>query len=400
MRFANPFTIDNSPNMRVLFGIRVLREFANKFSLFFLPVFLFQIGSEIRFLNEWGLTEFQSGMVMMALYFAGLRLSVLAFAFPVGNFIRRRGFSAALSLAHVLYAVTLISLRVSMDNPSLLPLAMVADGAGTILMWGSFLPAFSKGANKTKMGRDLGFVQVLLNLIWLIAPALSGVVILLFGYELLFSVGLVIVGLVAVLALFLDLPHERDTISFRELRFWISDRRFVKLGVSIAGKTIHDLAIYVWPLYVFLLLGNTEQVGFVYGASFLLSIFLSMIIGRKLDSKDRKKPFLFSGGVLSALWIIRSQVLGFWSVAVVDALDKLTGNFHWLFFDRVLLNRGKGREAFSYFMYREIIVSSTAVLFWLLLASMFLIWRLDWFGLFVMAAAGALMSLLVGKKHD
>lgn len=269
-----------------------------------------------------------------------------------------------------------------------------------MLMWSSFHTIFSKNAHQTRMGRDLGFMQVLLNLIWMVAPALSGMVIFLFGYEILFSVGLGLVGVIIIIATFLDIPHERDEINFKELMFWINERKFLKLGASIAGKTLYDVGIFVWPLYVFLLLGNTERVGILYSLSFLLSIVLSLFIGARLDSHDHKRPFYVSGGLLSILWIIRSQIYNFWSIAIVDSFDKITGNFHWLFFDRMMVSRGKGREAFSYFMYREMIISLTVVIFWSVFAMMFLIWPLEWKGLFGMAAVGVLMSMMISKKHE
>ena len=392
--------INSSRNMHILFGIRMLRELTGKFALFFLPVFLFQLGMSNQFLIKWGLTEFQSGIVLMSFYLAGARLSALLLTFPVGNFIRKYGFSAGLILSHLLYAVMLVVLRISLDNMQWLWLGMIADGVSSTLMWGSFHTIFSKNAQEARMGRDLGFVQVLMNFIWMIAPALSGIVIFMSGYEILFSVGLGIIGVIIILATFLNIPNERDAISFKELAFWISERRFIKLSASIAGKALYDVAIYIWPLYVFLLLGNTERVGILYSLSFLLSMVLSLFIGVKLDRQERKKSFFISGSFLSILWVIRSQIFSFWSIALVDVFDKLTGNFHWLFFDRILISRGKGREAFSYFIYREIIISIAMLIFWSIFALMFLIWPLEWEGLFAMASVGVLMSLLISKKHD
>jgi hypothetical protein len=46
------------------------------------------------------------------------------------------------------------------------------------------------------------------------------------------------------------------------------------------------------------------------------------------------------------------------------------------------------------------IISVTVVVFWSIFALAFLIWPLEWKGLFVMAAVGVLMSLLISKKHE
>jgi hypothetical protein len=393
-------TIDGSKNMKLLFAIRVVRELANKFALFFLPVFLFQLGQETSLFSNLGLSSFQSGVLLLSGYFALTRAIVFFVLIPAGNFMKKYGFSASFMLSFLSYAIELIALRFSPENINWIILAIPADAIATALMWGGFNTLLSKGARKSRMGKDLGFMQVLLNLTWLIAPALSGMVIYLFGYEILFSIGVAMVAVGSFISYFIDFPNEKDKISVKELSFWLNDWRFWKLGVSIVGKAIYDNAIYIWPLYVFLLLGNTEKVGIVYSLSFLVSMILSLSIGIRLDHEIKKKPFFISGGILSSLWLIRSQILGFWSIAVTDAIDKITGNFHWLFFDRVLMNRGKGREAFSYFTYREMIISFASALFWAIFAFIFLFSSMEWNGLFLVGAIGTLMSLLISKKHE
>ncbi len=393
-------SIDDSKNMKVLFAIRVVRELANKFALFFLPVFLFQLGQQNNFLGETGLSSFQSGVLLMSLYFAATRTVVALVLIAVGNFIKKYGFSAGFMLSFLAYAVELIALRFSTTDISWLWLAIPADGMTTALMWGGFNTLLAKGARRSRMGKDLGFLQVLLNITWLVAPTLSGFVIYIFGYEVLFNIGIVMVAVGSFLSYFVNFPNEKDNISLKEFSFWLTDWRFWKLSISIFGKTIYDISIYVWPLYVFLILGNTEKVGIVYSLSFLVSMILSLFIGIKLDTEIKKKPFFVSGGILSLLWYVRSQIFGFWSIAITDAIDKITGNFHWLFFDRVMMNRGKGREAFSYFTYREIIISFASVAFWSIFLLIFLLSKMEWNGLFLVGAIGTLLSLLISNKHE
>ena len=92
-------------------------------------------------------------------------------------------------------------------------------------------------------------------------------------------------------------------------------------------------------------------------------------------------------------------VVNIWSIAILNAFDKLTASFHWLFFDRSWLLRGKGREALSYFTYREIIYSLAAVFFWLIVASLFYFFIFAWKTLFIIAAVGVLLTLLIKEHH-
>ena len=98
-------------------------------------------------------------------------------------------------------------------------------------------------------------------------------------------------------------------------------------------------------------------------------------------------------------WIIRSFVVGFWSIVVVNTLDRITSSFHWLFFDRVWVVRGKGREGLSYFTYRQMITSAAAIVFWSLVFFLFyFLVKLD--NLFLVAAVGVLLTLLVKEHQD
>jgi len=61
--------------------------------------------------------------------------------------------------------------------------------------------------------------------------------------------------------------------------------------------------------------------------------------------------------------------------------------------------RGKGREGLSYFTYRQMISSVAAIVFWSLVFFLFYFFGNAWTSLFVTAAVGVLLTLLV-KEHQ
>jgi len=102
--------------------------------------------------------------------------------------------------------------------------------------------------------------------------------------------------------------------------------------------------------------------------------------------------------VLTILWLARTQVLSIVSIALIDVVDRLTSNFHWLFYDMVLIRRSKGSNALSYFVYREMILNATAMLFWTVFMGFF-VFDYGWNSLFLFAAVGVGLSLLVKDKE-
>lgn len=394
------FHLDNSKNLRLLYALRVLRAVVNKLAWFFVPLFVFQLREQIEFLDHFPLTSFQKGMVLLAIFYGTTRVISLFVAMPVGKLVTKIGYPKSFVTAHLLYGAALVALNFTAQNPMLIFLVPIFDGLQTNFMWPSLYTVLSKNAMKIRMGQNLGILQFFLNMAWMISPALGGIIIVLMGYQPLFLIGLVIILLAVGVALSMDDIKVRDRVSFKEFFAWLAEAKFLRLAVTYAGRYINDAALTLWPLYVFLLIGTVDRVGYLYSFSFFLSMVLSLFIGFRLDHNKNKKPFFLSGGILSLLWFVRIQVVSFWSIVVIDMFDKITSNFHWLFYDRVLFNRGKGGQAFSYFLYREMIISVSAIVFWLIFAAIFIFLPMGWQGLFILASIGVLLSLLIREKHN
>lgn len=394
------FHIDNTRTLRLLYGVRVARSLGNKFALFFLPLFLFQLGRDTTILNFLSTSGFQKGIVMIALFYGLNRAVVFMASIKTAGFISKNGIQRSLVVGHLFYALSLVLLQFVLQNPQIIWLVIITNGLQTSFFWNSYYVLMSKNTLKQHIGEDLGALQVLLQLAAIISPALGGVVIVLLGYQILFLIALATVMVGAIFALMMDNDKVSSRASFAEFRRWIKEKRFSRLALSLSGRYIHDAALAIWPLYLFLLLGSADRVGFLYTLSLFMAMILSLFIGFYIDRHRSKKPFVFSGGIISALWIMRIWALNIWNIAIVDTVDKMTGNFHWLFFDSLLFRRGKGGKALAYFTYREMILSVAGFIFWSLFALFFVVFPFGWKGMFVLASVGVMMSILIREKEE
>lgn len=394
------FHFDNSRNLRLLYAVRVLRDLVNKSALFFLPIFLFTMGKNVQLFAYSPLSDFQKGMVTLSVYlfFQGL-LGMLS-SIPAARFAVRIGHQKTIILSHTLRLIGFSALFFARENPTLIWVGMLFEGVQTPFFWNSYHTILGQSALKRHMGQDLGVLQFLLQLAAVIAPALGGMLALALGLEALFLVGVVGTFLAALLASLLDLEPVHDSVSVREFLLWFTEKRYRQLSVSFAGRYFNDAALFVWPLYVFLLLNGVDRVGYLYTVSLFSAMVLSFFVGSYIDRHHADhKPYLFSGGLLSFIWVVRTQLLSVWNIALVDMFEKLAANFHWLFFDSVIMRRGKGDQALSYYAYREIIIGAVATVFWLIFCVFF--WLVDggWTVVFGLASVGVLLSLQVKEKE-
>lgn len=391
------YHIDDSRNLRLLYITRILKDLVNKISIFFLPIFLFELGKSSSLLSFLPVTEFQKGMILLSGFIFFAKIISLLLAIPLAQMIRKYGFQRAFTYSYFFRLICFCALFFSPQMPLLLPIAIITDAIQSNLFWNTYHTILSKHTLRMNMGKDLSIIQFFLQTVAVAAPALAGILAQTFGLEVLFLFGIVGTLVAFVCTLEMTFEHDSSTVSFAELRRWLSERTYEKFALGQAGKYIHDSILFLWPLYLYLFLGSVEKVGFLYTISLFLVLIVTIFFGIFIDLSKSKKPYYLSGGILSALWILRAQTFHVFGFMLIDAVDKLVSNFHWLYFDVLYLKRGKGRKALAYFVYGEMIHNFVTAIFWLLFCIFFL-FSTDWKGFLIFGAVGVLMSTFISDK--
>ena len=374
----------------------MVRELVNKLVMFFLPLYFFNL--EIPFWDQFSFSPLQEGIFNIAILYGLERLVIFLSAIPVGKILSKFGIQHGFVMGHLTYALYLLLLFFSQQNPYLVIPTMIIGGFQVNYFWCSYHYSLSRNSDEKKMGSNLGVIHFLLNVLAMISPALGGIIIASLGYSILFLIGLVIVLVGVIFSVLLDNVKVHDRINWKEFIEWMHEPGFRKLAATFAGRYFNDAMMTLWPLYLFVLLGTTESVGYLYSLSLFFAMIISYSMGSFLDKHEGRKPYFISGSLISFLWVLRGFIFNIWTITIINTIDKLTSSFHWLFFDKSWLLRGKGRQALSYFVYREMIQSLSGFLFWVLVFILFLTFGAAWKSLFVIAAIGVLLTLMI-KDH-
>lgn len=392
------FHFQKTKSLKYLYAIRLVRELANQLMIFFLPIYFFNL--RLPLVNRLNLSYLQEGIFNVGLFYLVTYLVCFFLAIPTSKILIKHGIRYGLLLGHLFYAVFVLLLYFSKDHPSLILSAAIINGFQINFFWNSFHYSLSRNSNEGKIGTNLGLINFFLNLLSMIAPALGGLIVVTLGYQTLFLLGLLVILGGVVFSLLLENVRVKDKISFQEFFNWLREPGFRRLAMSFSGRYFNDASISLWTLYMFILLGSTDGVGYFYSLSLFLALFISYGAGSFIDQNKGRKQFFLSGGFLSIFWLLRGFVVNIWTITILNAVDKITASFHWLFFDRSWLMRGKGREALSYFVYREMIYSLSAIVFWLTVALIFYFFIAAWKSLFIATALGVLLTLLIREKKE
>ncbi len=389
--------------MRWLNFALFFRQIAMRLSGFYLPIFLFQLAPKIEFVSQHlaDKTSFQQGLIIVAAFYVLERSAVVLFSIPIGQLTGKIGHARTFVLGDLIFGLLMAFLPFIQHHPLLFFPAAIFSGLKISFFWQSYRTLIDRNTQSGSLGKTVSVQKMVNNFVAMVSPAIGGFVAKYFGYDYVFYIGLGALLIAVVGHLKLKLKEELDQVSWREYFSWLKENTFKQLFFSQAGKYFNAIALMLWPLYVFLLLGDVTTVGITYSLSLFISIVINFFVGDFLDKNHKNKtPFFISGGFLSILTIFKIWTSAVWNVVVMDTLDRMVGNFHWLVYDRIIMARGRGSQDFSYFVYRLVNQSIAGFVFWLLFLSFFLIFSIGWQGVFVLGASGALLSLLAKENKD
>ncbi len=388
------FTFDDTKNLKLLYTIRVLRDLGNKMAMFFLPVYLYIVGSTSSLLHDLPFSAFQRGMLTLSVFYIFFGLLSFFMGIPTGYLYKKIGYQRTFMYSFLLRCLFFASVYFAQQSIWFLVPAVILDAVNAQLFWPGYYSLLSKNALKRNMGKDVGFLLTVIHILSVVSPAISGFIAYVVGIEVLFLIGLVLTLASTVFAIYMDSDVVENSVSYAEFFKWLREPRFRKLAASFSGKYIYDVSIYIWPLYIFLILGSIDKVGYLYTVSLFLAMTFTYFVGSYADAHKSKNPFYLSGAMLSIVTVLRTQVVTPLSIAFVDLFDKLLANIYNVYFDTMFMRRSKGSAVDSFFIYREMMVNLATVLFWFFTAIFFIFFS-GWKSIYVLAGVGVLAGLLM-----
>lgn len=386
-------------NLRSLYVVRVLRDVINQITLFFVPIYLFELSGQLFTFAGMSAAHFnplQRTLLLMAVFYAIERLVITLTAIPLGSLTKKIGFSRAFFFSYLLRLCGFVGLLFVPQYPLLLVVVAGIEGVQSNLFWPGFFTLFCQHSDGKRLGSTLGLLQFFLQLAGSIAPALGGFLAYRFGFTslFLFAAVLQLVSLSIIGLLQVDRNH--DAVSWKEFVRWMRRPNFIRDGISYAGRYFNDAVTLIWPLYIYLIVGGVDRVGYLFTVSLILALVCVVAVGVYLDRAKSSFSFYLSGTGLAVLWIVRSLFAFPWLIAAIQTTEKILGSVYWMIYDVSLIRMSKGNQAFSQFVYRELVMSAAGVVLWITAAATFMVVT-EWHVLFIAAAVGVGLSLLIQK---
>lgn len=298
-----------------LYSSRLIVSIAVGLLGIFFPIFLYNL--------------FGQNFQFVVLYY-GIGFLLYLITLPIGTMILDDvGFRSALR-ASVFAGALLYTLYYFIEVDTLyymIPLALLLTTLYRLLYWVPYHVNFTKFTSKRNRGRQVSAVLATQVTLKVLMPVVAGVIITLYGFDVLFIIG-IIVYLASGIP-YLTIPRTRETYSWGYLETWKHFIKHIKHKATlafIAAGAETMVGIVVWPIFIFELLnGNYFQVGLLSTFIVGVTVVVQLMSGKYLDKKAKKESMLAWGSMLYSIgWIVKIFIITAFEIFFIGVYHSMT----------------------------------------------------------------------------
>ena len=177
---------------------------------------------------------------------------------------------------------------------------------------------------KKKSGKNLAILKIILVSAGIIAPLAGGLVTYFWGFDAIFTSGLVVIFLAGIPLFFT--PDEHFKIDYKgtdifSFTFSKVDKNFI---IAEAGRVFPDTLMWIlWPIFLYLVIENTANLGAIVSASAFISMVIAFYIGKKVDQKEPEKLLKKATQGAAGVFFLRAFALNPLVVGIIDIANKV-----------------------------------------------------------------------------
>jgi len=235
--------------------------------------------------------------------------------------------------------------------------AMVLWGLSISVHWIAFHYTVIEAENEDdKFGKEASYIKIIYTFAKGIAPLIGGIIIVVWGFNLLYLISGVLITFASVPLFFDSIKKKNISFSMKKVfEDWI-DKNNYPFWMGFWGAGVKDTILGIaWPLFVFLSLGKYQVLGLVQTATLIVSLLFLWRLGKWIDKKGIK---ILKIGVWinNFIWIIRAFLINPLAIFISNFIYGLGSLLIFTPFDACVYEKGKKRESLEFLVVREIML--------------------------------------------
>jgi MFS family permease len=173
-----------------------------------------------------------------------------------------------------------------------------------IFFWPAFHTHFAKFSRRKDRAKSIGLLNVIASLAGVGGPLIGGLILTFFDFPFLFGLTLTLLFLSSIVLLFskvTKISFRYNYIQLFKIFFKKKIRKtLIALGAEGAEKGI---ALFLWPIFLFFVVKEYAEMGFVTSAVFLALLIFTLYIGKRSDTMEKEKLIKIGSFLNATAWI-------------------------------------------------------------------------------------------------
>ncbi len=297
--------------VRELFFSTTLVNFGLALVLLWEPVYLYQIHYPLQKIILFYLLTYAGYMVTM----------------PLGaKFAKRYGYEPSIFIGSCLFAFYYLGLYLIKDYPILFYIVPFIFTLQKTFYWPAYHANFARFSQEKEEGREIGMITVVISLVYIVGPALAGLIIKEFGYATLFIFASVIFFASNIPTMITKEVFKPESFSYGIVYKKILSKINRKSLVAYLGFGEEFIVLAIWPIFISLIITNVFDMGVVVALATLVTTVLTLYIGKLSDRGQEHRILSLSSAFYSLSWFIRIFVVNATGVFFLDTFSRLGKN--------------------------------------------------------------------------
>ncbi len=282
-----------TPNVIGLYFQRLIQSTAIGLLGVFMPIFLYE---KFNF-------SLQS---VMLFYIIGFSLYVLTVQ-PGARLMSRLGLKMSMILSTPFLIGYYWVLYFVADNPwRLLLWAIAVLNIFRMLYWVPYHTEFAKFTDRMNRGKQIGFLASITSIIGILTPIISGFVIDRFGFQSLFVIVMILLGLSFFPLIVTKQVKEKFSFGYFEtFKLLFTKRRRILMAYGAEGAEA-AVGLVIWPIFMYQIFeGNYLEIGAVSTLVIFATVITRLLVGKYTDKMPKRKLLHWGTFVYAIGWVFK-----------------------------------------------------------------------------------------------
>jgi MFS family permease len=266
------------------------------------------------------------------------------------------------------------------------------------LYWPAYHADMSVFSTEKQRGREVGGLETLSIIVYIIGPLIGGIILEWAGFGLLFTIVSVLFILSALPLLRIREVHSQQEFSYGDVFKKLIDKEHRRNFFAFLGFGEELIVMAIWPIFIYIVLKDYLEIGSLVAVATLVTSFLVLYLG-KISDKYSKENILRVGSIFYFLsWIIRGFAGRAWHILSLDAVSRMSKEMIWVPMTAMMYSTGKRLGSLTHAVFFEQSLAIGKFVAAVLVLIIVWLFPSPWIAIFILAGLFSLMYMLYKQR--